>query len=99
MEQARGETRAEAEAAAEQRFAAALALERVEFNKQARSWLNMRGNRDIAALPWPPLHCCTVCASECEWSRFACHALAAWAMLMDMSCSAEAPVLLMMPSS
>ncbi len=39
MHQARTEVRAEAEAAAEQRFAAALAFERAELVKQARSLL------------------------------------------------------------
>ncbi len=41
MDQARAEARA-AEAAAEQRIAAALALKRSEFDKQARSLLHVR---------------------------------------------------------
>jgi hypothetical protein len=45
VDQVRAEARA-AEAAAEQRMAAALALERARFDKQARSWLCMCGNRD-----------------------------------------------------
>jgi hypothetical protein len=40
VDQARAEARA-AEAAAKQRIAAALALERAELDKQARSWLCM----------------------------------------------------------
>jgi len=45
VHQARTEARAEAEAAAEQRIAAALALERTELDKQARSWLCMCRSR------------------------------------------------------
>ncbi len=45
MHQSRIEAHAEAEAAAEQRVAAALALERAELDKQARSWLCMCGDR------------------------------------------------------
>ncbi len=43
MEQARAEARAGAEAAAEQRLATALALQRAELVKQARSWPCMCG--------------------------------------------------------
>jgi len=45
VHQARTEARAEAEAAAEQRVAAALALERAELDKQARSLLCMCSDR------------------------------------------------------
>jgi len=44
------EARAEAEAAAEQRFAAALALERAEFIKQARSLSRTCGTQLYTAL-------------------------------------------------
>ncbi len=60
MDQARTEARAEAEAAAEQRVAAALALERAELDKQARSWLCMCGNRHVrstAIACFSLLHC------------------------------------------
>ena len=51
MHQARTEARAEAEAAAEQRVAAALGLERAEFVKQARSLLCMCGTWPCLNLP------------------------------------------------
>ncbi len=47
MDQARAKARDEAEAAADQRVAAALALERAELVKQARSLLCMCGNRHV----------------------------------------------------
>jgi hypothetical protein len=51
VDQARAEARA-AEEAAEQRIAAALALERAELDKQVQLSLFVR-QRDSAALPWP----------------------------------------------
>ncbi len=50
MHQAHTEARAEAEAAAKRRVAAALAIERAELVNQARSWLCMCGMRNL---------CCT----------------------------------------
>ncbi len=65
MDQARAEARA-AEAAAEQHIAAALALERADFDKQARSVLGVRCTA---------LACfCYLCVQQTAWSRFACHA-------------------------
>jgi len=64
VDQARAEARA-TEAAAEQREAAALALERAELVKQARGC---------------PLHCpglfLRTVLKETAWSRSACHAMA-----------------------
>ena len=66
MHQARAvacaEARAEAEAAAEQRIAAALATQRVELVKQARSLLCMCGDRDVRCTA---LACfCALCAHQ-----------------------------------
>ncbi len=75
MHQALTEARAEAEAAAEQRIAAALALKRVELDKQARSWLCMCENRDVcctAIACFELLHCvCTRLRVEPRHTIFA----------------------------
>jgi len=85
VHQACAEARAEAEAAAEQRVATALALERAELDKQARSLLCMCGNRHVrSTLPWPVLvHC--VC--KAAWSRCTCHARGGMEQKIEMSCS------------
>ncbi len=70
MDQANAEERA-TEAAAEEQLAAALALERAELVKQARSLLCMCGDRDLRTA----LACfCHLCVQQTAWSRFACHA-------------------------
>ncbi len=58
MHQARTEARAEAEAAAEQQFATALALERAELVKQARSLSCTCGT-------WPFTGLARLCRDEC----------------------------------
>ena len=75
------------EAAAEQRIAAALALQRAELVKQARSLLCMTGDRGVCC---NALACfCAPCAHQTA-SAAAVHAMrmAAWALMMEMSCSA-----------
>ncbi len=62
VDQARAEARA-AEAAIEEQLAAALALERAEFDKQARSWPCVCSNRDVRCVC--PSLLCTVCAADC----------------------------------
>jgi len=97
VDQARAEARA-AEAAAEQRIAAALALERAECNKQARSWLCMCGNRNVRCTA---LACiCTLCVRQTAWSRFACHAPGSMGIGVEdeLQCM-DAPDLPMMPYS
>jgi len=69
VHQARTEARAEAEAAAEQRIAAALALERAELVKQARGLLCTCG-----AWPCPYLLCRDDNATD--WSCTAAHVTA-----------------------
>jgi hypothetical protein len=77
VHQALTEARAEAEAAAEQRIAAALALKRVELDKQARSWLCMCENRDVCCTAIACFeYYCTVWAPDCEWNPL--HTTFAW---------------------
>ena len=91
VDQARAEART-AEAAVGQRIAAALALERADFDKQARQ----RGNRDVRCTA---LACfCALCVQQTAWSRFACHAPGSvWIGGGDELQCVDAPDLLMMP--
>jgi len=86
VDQARTEARAEAEVATEQRVAAALALERAELDKQARSWLCMCGVMGCS-LHCPGLCWCTVCAANASGVAKNAMRQAAWAMMIGMSCS------------
>jgi len=76
------------EAAAEQRIAAALALQRAELVKQARSSLCMCGVRDVCCTA--PAFLCARCVHRTA-SGAAVHAMrvAARAMVLEMSCSAQ----------
>jgi len=79
VNQARTEARAAAEAATEERCAAALQHQRAELVKQARSWLCTCGNRDGRCTP--------LCVQSCV-GRFACHARGSVAALnLAISCS------------
>ncbi len=85
VDKARAEARA-AEAAAEEQVAAALALERADFDEQARSWLCMYSNRAVRCAV---LACSGALCVQQILNGAAVHVvrLAAWAMMIGMSCS------------
>ncbi len=90
VNQARTEARAAAEAATEERCAAALQHQRAELVKQARSWLCTCGNRDGRCTPLCVQSCVEPLCMPCAWQRGGTE-------LGDKLQCLEAPVLLMTP--